>query len=159
MKILRSFFAVSFCLVVALSCYFISNVYAKWSASPVIITLNSVDTPLTAFPFPAITICNMNQAKRSAVRFIPSTSPKYFILQTLCSNSNVPNVSDSKEKWPRFRQFMMDVAQSCEDMLLYCSYGGNEQNCYQIFNTILTDEGLCCNFNGVHPKLLVKDLK
>lgn len=101
----------------------------------------------------------MNQAKRSKVRNIPSASSNYFILQTLCSSSNVPNASDSKEKWPQFKHFMMRVAQSCEDMLLYCSYGGNIENCYQIFNTVLTDEGICCNFNGVHPKFLVKEYK
>lgn len=155
----RAFFAFSFCLVLAFSSYFISNVWSKWSASPVIITLNPVATPLIDFPFPAITICNMNQAQRSTVQRIPSSPSNYFILQTLCSSSNVQNASNSKGKWPQFRNFMIEVAQACKDMLLYCSYGGNVHDCYKLFNTILTDEGLCCNFNGVHPKYLVRDYK
>lgn len=42
-------------------------------------------------------------------------------------------------------------------MLISCRYGGSEYPCMEIFNSILTDEGLCCIFNGVHEEFLVKD--
>lgn len=45
--------------------YYISNIYTKWKSSPVIISFSPFDADLSSVPFPAITICNMNQAKRS----------------------------------------------------------------------------------------------
>lgn len=153
----RVFFALAFCLVFFLSVYFISHVWMKWSASPVIITLNSLATPITEFPFPAITICNMNQARKSAVANIRPWTTEYSFLQYLCLNETAMNSTGSRaEKWPRFRKFMQDVSESCEDMLVMCRYGGDPYSCFELFNTILTDEGLCCIFNGVHPQYMKK---
>lgn len=154
----RIFFGLAFCLVFFLSGYFISHVWIKWSASPVIITLNALATPITEFPFPAITICNMNQARKSAVANIRPDTIQYSFLQNLCLNHTVKNGTSSKgDKWPPFHKFMVDVSQSCKEMLMVCRYGGTTYNCYELFNTILTDEGLCCIFNGVHPSYLKKE--
>lgn len=155
----RIFFGLAFCLVFFLSAYFISHVWVKWSASPVIITLNSLATPISEFPFPAITICNMNQARNSAVTNIRPGTTEYSFLQYLCLNQTAGNITGlkaEKEKWPRFRKFMLDVSESCKDMLIMCRYGGVQSQCYEFFKTILTDEGLCCIFNGVHPRFLRK---
>lgn len=43
----------------------VTNLYGKWIDNPVIISLSPVATQLTAIPFPAITICNMNNVQRS----------------------------------------------------------------------------------------------
>lgn len=48
------------------------------------------------------------------------------------------------------------VSQSCDDMLVACRYAGRDYNCMEIFSKILTDEGLCCIFNGVHKKFVMK---
>lgn len=66
----KFFFFLSFALVVILSAYFISNVWQKWSETPIIISLNPTSTQLKAIPFPAVTICNMNQAKKSAAETV-----------------------------------------------------------------------------------------
>ena len=42
-------------------------------------------------------------------------------------------------------------------MLRMCRYARIAQHCTDIFQSLLTDEGLCCTFNAVHPKLLYKD--
>lgn len=52
--------------------------------------------------------------------------------------------------------FINQLTPSCEDMLLYCEYGGQEFNCTSSFSTILTDDGFCCIFNGVNRKYLMK---
>lgn len=155
----RIFFGLAFCLVFFLSAYFISHVWVKWSASPVIITLNSMATPISEFPFPAITICNMNQARQSAVANIRPGTTEHSFLQYLCLNQTVGNVTGQKaekEKWPRFRKFMLNVSETCQDMLIMCRYGDVTSKCYELFNPILTDEGLCCIFNGVHPRYMRK---
>lgn len=47
------------------------------------------------------------------------------------------------------------VTQPCESMLVACKYGGNDVKCMDIFNSVLTDGGVCCIFNGVHRKFLM----
>lgn len=71
----------------------------------------------------------------------------------------MPSAVDSNGTWSDHRQFLSDVSQSCDDMIIECSYGGTEYACNQIFYTVLTDEGLCCIFNGVHQKFLVQDFQ
>lgn len=61
----RSFFGFSFILVLCIGAYFISNVYQKWTDTPMIIGLNPKLSSVKDFPFPAVTICNMNQARKS----------------------------------------------------------------------------------------------
>lgn len=48
----RFFFVVMFVMVFAFSIYFITNVWIKWSASPMIITLGAMSTSINDFPFP-----------------------------------------------------------------------------------------------------------
>lgn len=118
----RAFFLLAFLLVVFLSMYFISNIYQKWSASPIIIGLNAVATPISEFPFPAVTICNMNQARRSIVNGFSADSVEKALLQSLCrpqsddeaSSADAPDAQslppDSAGKWMVFRQFLLDVS-------------------------------------------------
>lgn len=40
--------------------------------------------------------------------------------------------------------------------LITCIYGGFQFNCTDLFVTVLTDEGLCCTFNGVNKKFIAK---
>lgn len=68
-NIFRAFFFVSFVLVVLLSFYYIGNVYEKWTASPVIVTMGAISTSITDLPFPAVTICNIN---KGSLLIIPS---------------------------------------------------------------------------------------
>lgn len=49
---LSCFFVLTFLLVLALSIYFISNVWMRWSAAPIIIALNSLSTSINDLPFP-----------------------------------------------------------------------------------------------------------
>lgn len=50
--ICRCFFVAMFMLVFIFSVYFITNVWIRWSKSPMIITLGAIPTPISEFPFP-----------------------------------------------------------------------------------------------------------
>lgn len=53
--------------------FFIMNVYNKWSSSPMIVSINPQNMAMGNLPFPALTICNVNQAKKSvAERYMDS---------------------------------------------------------------------------------------
>lgn len=44
-------------------------------------------------------------------------------------------------------------------MIKLCKFGMNTINCDTAFSSVLTDEGLCCSFNAVHPRLLFKNFE
>ena len=65
MRLCRSFWLVAFGCSLVCAGFFILNVYAKWRMTPMIVSINPENMPLDQLPFPAITICNVNQAKKS----------------------------------------------------------------------------------------------
>ncbi|KAG4079926.1 hypothetical protein HA402_006238 [Bradysia odoriphaga] len=153
----RIFFGLMFSVVVALSAYFITNVYDKYSSSPMIISLNSRPTDITELPFPAVTVCNMNQAVKSVVANYDVDSDEFSMIQSICAVAVDEDAKNLKSgKWTDFQKVLIDVSQSCKDMLISCNYGGFEYNCSDVFITVLTDEGLCCTFNGVNRKFIAK---
>lgn len=108
--IYRTFFAASFLLVVMLTVYYISNIYEKWSASPVIIALSAVATPVVDIPFPAVTICNMNQARESVVSSIVKGTAEDMLLQGLCNKPvNFTGTKSENTNWTKFREFLVRV--------------------------------------------------
>jgi amiloride-sensitive sodium channel len=64
------FWAISFMLAVATAAYFITLLYHKWNDNPVIVSVGATSTQLTSIPFPALTICNMNRARKSIAKKI-----------------------------------------------------------------------------------------
>ncbi|XP_030378904.1 pickpocket protein 28 [Scaptodrosophila lebanonensis] len=152
----RVFFGISFVLVVILSGFFISNIYVKWSASPIIISTGAKQKLTSSIPFPAITICNLNQALRSRVKRISRSSTNYSLLMSLCDQGGDLTISYIGT-WKYFKAILVEVAQPCNDMLLYCSFGAKQENCSVIFNSVLTDDGLCCTFNALDPIYLFRN--
>jgi amiloride-sensitive sodium channel len=61
---------VAFVLATITAGYFIMNVYAKWDETPVIVSIGARTTQLTDIPFPAVTVCTMNEARKSVVEEI-----------------------------------------------------------------------------------------
>lgn len=155
----RLFFVGTFAMVCLCAAYFIAIVYDKWSASPVILTLSGRATGVTSISFPAVTICNMNQARRSVVETFANNSVEAQLLRAVCRRD--PNMSSSdsgtsnQTEWSVFRGFLLRVSHTCRDMLLYCWYGRRKYRCGHLFRTVLTDEGLCCTFNGVDKRYLL----
>nr|XP_036677039.1 pickpocket protein 28 [Drosophila suzukii] len=155
-NILLVFFGISFVLVVILSGFFISNVYVKWSASPIIISTSAKQKLTSNMPFPAITICNLNQALLSQVDRIARTSTNFSLLMGLCDQGGDTTISYIGT-WKYFKAILVEVAQPCEKMLLYCSFGSRAEECSLLFTSILTDDGLCCNFNALDPSYLIRN--
>ncbi|KAG5683748.1 hypothetical protein PVAND_013013 [Polypedilum vanderplanki] len=156
----RIFFGISFLLVVILATYFISNIYQKWNDSPVIISGNPFTTKIAEIPFPAVTICNMNQVKRSFAKTLEQKRDKV-ILDSICTvGDEIKDQSDVFEgKWSYVKQFLLNASQPCNQMIKMCKFGMRNVSCEKIFSTVLTDEGLCCTFNAYHPKLIFKNFE
>ncbi|XP_058977979.1 pickpocket protein 28-like [Musca domestica] len=104
--------------------------------------------------FPALTICNMNKAYKAKIQNFTTDSVEYAIIQMLCKRKVNVTVADTIQDWSSLNQFISDISQPCEKMLVSCRFGGMAYDCLRIFHPIVTDEGHCCAFNMVHPKFL-----
>lgn len=154
----RLFFALSFLMVVLLAAYFITNIYQKWTLNPVIIGLDPVSTNIKDIPFPAITICNMNQVKKSYAVSRKTLRAKS-MLESICSQDDAALHNETTTvdgKWSYAKEFLTNGSQPCEQMIQQCKFGMQTFECSQGFRSVMTDEGLCCTFNAIHPKLLLK---
>ncbi|XP_029173329.1 pickpocket protein 28-like [Nylanderia fulva] len=158
----RIFWIISFTVALGVAVYYIYFLYQKWNGSPVIISLSPEPVSLNEFPFPSVTICNMNNVKRTEANRILSGSDivDQIMMEDLC-NSDSDNLTrthihpDSGViNWDRMLRFMINVSQPCTDMIYYCLWHGNQTECERIFNPTMTDEGICCNFNSVTKKHL-----
>jgi hypothetical protein len=44
---------------------------------------------------------------------------------------------------------------SCEDMLVSCTWQGQDTQCLRLFSVTATDDGFCCVFNAISSKDLL----
>ncbi|XP_017148945.1 pickpocket protein 28 [Drosophila miranda] len=160
----RSFFFCSFVVALVITCNLIVNIYAKWDSTPVIIGISPQATSILKVPFPAITICNMNQVQSSQVSHYKEGSDESAILKLLC-NSEIDDSDDLEDvvkrssfarNTLRISDFVSKHSQHCDTMLLHCRFNAVEHNCSHLFQPLLTDEGLCCVFNFQPPEFLYK---
>uniref|UniRef100_A0A182UKS5 Pickpocket n=1 Tax=Anopheles melas TaxID=34690 RepID=A0A182UKS5_9DIPT len=143
----RAYFFLTFLVVTACSIYFISNVYIKWQSSPIIIGLNPIATHIRNIPFPAVTICNMNQLRREAAERIEQNTLEQTVLQSICLLDGDFNDTQFDGKWSEVKQMLLSATQPCSALLKGCRYAKQPERCSEIFQSIFTDEGLCCTFN------------
>ncbi|XP_043526705.1 pickpocket protein 28-like [Frieseomelitta varia] len=155
----RIFWIISFTLAVLTAAYYIWFLYQRWVSTPIIIALSPESVSLDQFPFPSVTICNMNNVKKSEATRINAGNDtrKKLLLDDMCSienSSTLNRVNENTITWDNILHFMVNVSQSCTEMLHLCKWNGNVTDCEKIFNPTLTDEGMCCNFNSVERKYL-----
>uniref|UniRef100_A0A8R2QYS9 Uncharacterized protein n=1 Tax=Bombyx mori TaxID=7091 RepID=A0A8R2QYS9_BOMMO len=159
----RFFWLAAFSSSLICAGFFILNVYSKWRMSPMIVSINPENMPLHGLPFPAITICNVNQAKKSIAegyqKYGNSIDKK--LLQSVCTTRGdielfEDDIAGSAD-WDYTRSFLINVTQPCQEMLALCNWDSEKMNCQDLFNAQLTDEGLCCTFNVVHRKMMFRN--
>ncbi|KAK3913181.1 Pickpocket protein 28 [Frankliniella fusca] len=183
----RCFWVVSFALAVIVAAYFITDIYQRWENSPVINSVAPVATPIFQIPFPAITICNMNRARRTIAEAIkigsarnPYNALQRRLLSDICddndfnaaTNTSVDEVDRTSGNWSVVMGFMINVSfverfiilatarlvtQPCHEMLLTCKWRNQPMDCDNLFNAVLTDEGICCTFNRVRRDLTFRN--
>ncbi|XP_036333953.1 pickpocket protein 28 isoform X2 [Rhagoletis pomonella] len=155
----KSFFLCAFLAAIIATVNLIANVYAKWDSTPVIIGISPHPTSILNTPFPAITVCNMNQVLASRVANYTSESNEAVLLKLLCNPDTILDEKFVEDPYFKnnnlsFTTFLKKHAQPCSRMLLSCSIGSAVKNCSDLFHEIIADEGLCCVFNVLHPDFL-----
>ncbi|KAK4879623.1 hypothetical protein RN001_007769 [Aquatica leii] len=138
-------------------------IYGKYNRNPVIISLNPKPTPINQLPFPAITICSMNQAKKHEADDIieNGTEVEKMLLDDYCnSNNSFTNLTatgDEATKWENVMKFILRVNPSCQEILKVCLWRQDEMSCEDLFNSALTDDGLCCTFNALPRSFIFRN--
>ncbi|KAH8286472.1 hypothetical protein KR054_009810, partial [Drosophila jambulina] len=154
---IKLYFILISAVVVFVSINLAVGIYNKWEDTPVIIGISSTMTPIDQIPFPAITVCNMNQAKKSKIEHLIPGSMGYAMLQKTCykdtNYSQYIEIQSSNETFPNFIQ---NISEKCEDLIVSCTFHQERILCSDIFREIFVDEGLCCIFNFLHPYYLYK---
>ncbi|XP_031345495.1 pickpocket protein 28-like [Photinus pyralis] len=151
----RFFWLLAFFVALLCATYFINNIYSKYNRSPIIISLNPTATPIGSLPFPAITICSMNQAiKKEAEQIMLSgTDVEKMLLDDYCNGNssfgNLSNLSEEVGKWENVQKFILRVNPPCQETIRTCFWQQQEYACTDVFNNGLTDDGLCCTFNAL----------
>ncbi|XP_034937695.1 pickpocket protein 28-like [Chelonus insularis] len=155
----KLFWIFSFICAFLSASYFIWHLYNKWQASPIIISMSPEPVSFEEFPFPSVTICNMNNARKSEADRINDSDDNLekLLLEDICDFRNSTDEVDEvfgSANWSNVFRFMINVSQPCTEMLYHCQWHGNTTDCDKLFNPTMTDEGMCCNFNSVHRKYM-----
>ncbi|XP_077282137.1 pickpocket protein 28 isoform X2 [Temnothorax americanus] len=152
----RIFWIISFTTALTVAIYYICYLYQKWNGAPIIISLSPDPISLNEFPFPSVTICNMNKVKKREAKRIERGLDELdkLLMEDICNSESNVTYEQQTVDWDRMLRFMINVSQPCTDMLYYCLWHGNQTDCERIFNPTMTDEGICCNFNSVTKKHL-----
>ncbi|XP_036227734.2 pickpocket protein 28 [Bactrocera oleae] len=153
----RLFFAISFICVVYGAAVFVGKIYEKWNYSPMLVSINPKYTKITDDPFPAVTICNLNQAYKAKVQQFSIDSSEYTKIQMLCKGDVNITISNAITDWNNLTYFIHEISQPCSNMLLKCKYAGIIFNCTEIFRPLITDNGLCCTFNMIDPMFMFRN--
>lgn len=105
-----------FVAAVTLSLYLIPIFWSQWTSST-ILTLSSFRTPLVTLPFPAITICNTNSVKKSAVQKLAPNSEEHSIVQDICRYDSAK--IQTTTTWMNMRRVLRQVSGSNPSMKLF----------------------------------------
>lgn len=169
----RVFWTFAVIISIALCSYLVYDTWLKWQNTPVIVTFSEKSTPVYEIPFPTVTICtdvkirktNFNYGQvwhelneEAKYRKFPNVSDakKLYILAPLCRSlpkyldeylemhDLSATLADADEK---FYQVAKRYAPTLSDVLSDCSWRRYSRPCGELFNEVLTDDGICYSFN------------
>ncbi|XP_047022448.1 pickpocket protein 28-like [Helicoverpa zea] len=174
----KVFWFITFIASIALCMYLISKVWFKWQTSPVIVTFSEQMVPVSMVPFPSVTLCPQSKVKVSAYNFTDEkikldafleTKPanetlnatmrarfaKFDALFQICDKTFLYNEFDLTEVYPTTRadasmvKYMFEAAPNFTDIFEYCKFAGDYVSCRELFDKVLTREGICYNLNSL----------
>ncbi|XP_055844560.1 pickpocket protein 28-like isoform X2 [Episyrphus balteatus] len=168
-----------FAVIISISlCYYlIGNIFNQRTKTPVLVTFNEKVTPVWDIPFPTVTICPETKYHTSLFNYteifykfqyeqnvtLEETFMWDAIAQT-CILSSFFNYQPHSAftKSSDLIKAMLTVAPTLDETLSGCSWKKyNErvnESCQALFDTILTNEGICFTFNSLKSKYYSPEL-
>ncbi|XP_014612219.1 PREDICTED: sodium channel protein Nach-like [Polistes canadensis] len=156
----------SFCCAIVL----MKIAWDYYASHPTLTVIETTHRGIWNYPFPAVTICNINRISLNLTRSLvdmlnhPSNISKEFLVQEfrLLLELLDPGVfeQDVAENLTRLQNILDDnrltipevmekVTRNCSDLLKLCKWNDDSFDCNKFFIRSLTRDGLCCSFNYV----------
>ncbi|XP_055382443.1 pickpocket protein 28-like, partial [Condylostylus longicornis] len=150
------------------------NTWEKWETNPVIVSFNEKFTPVWQIPFPAITICPERKFMQNKFNYtdvllaLNSTSRNLTEKESLYLNAALQvcemdvlvevylNLSNTKPNASDIITALKEMRPEYYD-LFECAWENKKQHCGHYFDEIITEEGLCYNFNSLDPNYMYKE--
>ncbi|KAL1502785.1 hypothetical protein ABEB36_007882 [Hypothenemus hampei] len=167
----RGWWLIVLLLSLAFCSYCIYLVYEKWENSPIIISFANEETSIYEIPFPAVTICPVIESYnyghtaihfeslesleieyKSYMNLICDASSKEFKFNNKTNNIPFDDNVFNQEEFYNFIRNIIDIYPT-----LYVDWRNEFFLEEQLFDTILTDDGICLSFNLLSPKRIYKD--
>ncbi|CAK1583458.1 unnamed protein product [Parnassius mnemosyne] len=169
-RISRCFWTLTMLLTLCTACILSLLLYYRFDEMPTRITIENQYKSLHNLPYPAITICSPNQATISAMDHFNKTlvdgnltlDLKKVVSQLLRFNfgtSLLEKINTNELKYLQDlieanRYSALDVMsllpQRCDRFLKRCIFQRKIYPCNVLFDSILTQYGMCCIFNSIY---------
>ncbi|CAG9865180.1 unnamed protein product [Phyllotreta striolata] len=150
-------------LALALSIYFILQMWYKYDENPFIVSLATRVKPIFTIPFPAVTICPASKSHRSIFNYTNAVhriwnksdisdyeQETVRIVSMVCKDSDVnlllPQCEGFSETFYR-RLHEIDATRGYFHEATLCEFMGRSKNCSELFVPIILDQGICYTFN------------
>ncbi|KAM7342300.1 pickpocket protein 28-like [Cochliomyia hominivorax] len=166
------------------SIYFTLETYYKWLNSPVIMGLDETLVPIHKIPFPTITICPEIKMDTSIFDFNIISQQIWSEIEEYNKFQNLANLTEEELKnfaatlqlcesevidrfapyLPKYIQdnmiqLLIDMSLIANDTLPFCAWNSYWYYGSNIIKSVLTDEGLCYQFNGLNASDIYRDLE
>ncbi|XP_036139828.1 sodium channel protein Nach isoform X2 [Monomorium pharaonis] len=155
---------------VSLGCaiFLMKMAWNYYAIHPTLTVIESTHRGIWHYPFPAITVCNINRISYNLTKkFVenlktpPNVSKEYLIQEIRLMNEliipglfgydiqkNLTHLQDIiDDNQLSILNVMKLVTQNCSTLLKICKWKGTNDQCDKYFKQILARDGLCCSFN------------
>jgi acid-sensing ion channel, other len=163
----RIWWMIVFIISVICCAILIGDTYTKWQKNPVIVSFAEKSTPIWQIPFPAVTICPETKSKAKFMnitdvynQFLADKNLLYKLSEServrLTAISQVCDPEIFENIDPKGRtsckdciDTLRDIGVEKTDVLVECQYRKNFEKCDDLFEELVTEEGICYTFNSL----------
>ncbi|KAL3273914.1 hypothetical protein HHI36_015341 [Cryptolaemus montrouzieri] len=134
--------------------------YVNWREKPILVSLATKDMGIWEIPFPATTICPETKILTDCINYtqamkdwkngtsLDNQTKQFFEYMSLtCLPSNYENLSAGPEYFDEDYFNFLYQCRAVDLSISYCKWMGRTYDCDKLLKPIMTDEGLCYNFN------------
>ncbi|CAH1647309.1 unnamed protein product [Spodoptera littoralis] len=153
--------------------FLISKVWLKWQTSPVIVTVSEQLVPVSMVPFPSVTVCPQSKCKVSVYNFtkmnvqldklyyrlngsilnetMVQEFKKFYGISQICDSFDSTYVLREKYRYTdsSIVDDLLEISPDYEDVFYACRLNGNYTSCRELFDKVVTSEGICYTMNSL----------
>lgn len=172
----RTFWILALTTSFVLCGYVLSLTFIKWQYSPTLGFYKKL-AAVQSIPFPTLTVCPLTKVRKSLTRFEHSFRQRYEKVERHGESYNEslyfeallhacdPQLLKYLDMNESVLESDMDlvvmlqkILYSHDDSMMLCKWRDNMTKCSELFNKILTDQGICFSFNMLdHQQLFNND--